>query len=167
MPTKTTARIHLLPAKEAPYVVIVRRKPSKTFHIIRWNTEKDEFEHGSWFRGKLYPMRSDVSFDGQWMVYLAMGDGGNTWNGCCRLPFLKTYLEGENFGTWNGGGYWKDNKTLTTNRWTDQRGSVPFKVEVMSAGQGEDFTVLPLRMERDGWKRNGNNWGTDRKIKSK
>ncbi|MEM7773351.1 MAG: hypothetical protein AAF327_22955, partial [Cyanobacteria bacterium P01_A01_bin.37] len=73
------ARIHLLPAKRSPYVLVIRRKPSKCFHIIRWNTKTDRLEHGSWFNGKLYPKRCDISFDGQWMVYLAMGDSGNTW----------------------------------------------------------------------------------------
>jgi len=164
---KTTARLHLLPAKEAPYVVIVRRKPSKTFHIVRWNTKTDTFEHGSWFNGKLYPMRCDVSFDGHWMVYLAMGDDGNVWNGCCQVPYLKTYLEGDNIGTWNGGGYWKERKTLATNNWTSSRGSVPFKTEAMSVSHGEDFGVLFPRMERDGWKRNGDNWGTGRKLDTK
>ena len=99
------ARIHLLPAKEAPYVVVVRRKPSHTFHVIRINTRSGGIEHGSWFRGKLYAMRSDVSFDGQWMVYLAKGAKGKDWNGVCQVPFLKTVLEGENLGTWYGGGY--------------------------------------------------------------
>jgi hypothetical protein len=59
------ARIHLLPAKGAACVVVIRRKPSKCFHVIRWNTRTDELEHGSWFHGKLYPKRCDVSFDGE------------------------------------------------------------------------------------------------------
>src|SRR5262245_25474668 len=167
MAAKTTARLHLLPAKEAPCVVIVRRKPSRTFHIIKWNTDTDQFEYGSWFNGKLYPMRCDVSFDGQWMVYLAMGDGGNVWNGCCRVPFLKTFLEGDNVGTWNGGGFWRDRNSLSTNRWTSFRGSAPFKIEEGSSAGGEDFSVVIPRMERDGWTRNGANWGLERRLKSK
>ena len=114
MAAETNARIHLLPAKEAPYVVIIRRKPSKTHHIIRWNVEHDEFEHGSWFTGHIYVERSDVSFDGKWMVYLARGAGGTTWNGVCLLPYLKTYLEAGAPDTWGGGGYWRDSETLLT-----------------------------------------------------
>ena len=161
---RTTARLHLLPAKEAPVVVIVSRKPSKTFHIVIWNTETDAMEHGSWFKGHLYAKRSDVSFDGKWMVYLAMGADGNTWNGCCKLPFLKTHLEEENIGTWNGGGFWKDRETLLLNQWLNAKGSIPFKTEPLNAGQGEDLGVLYPRMERDGWQRLGDNWGTEREV---
>ena len=74
------ARIHLLPAAKAPVVVVIRRKPSKLFHVIRVDTVTGKYEQGAWFNGKLYAMRCDVSFDGDWLVYLAMGAGGNTWN---------------------------------------------------------------------------------------
>jgi len=164
-PEPTAARLHLLRAQEKPFIVVIRRRPSKLFHIIKWNTQKDRLYPGSWFSGKLYPMRCDVSFDGKWMVYLAMGDGGETWNGCCELPFLKTYLEGDNHGTWNGGGFWKDAKTLMLNRWLDERGQVPFKTEPMDIGPDEDEGVLYLKMARDGWTRNGDNWGVDEEIK--
>ena len=164
MATRSTARVHLLPAKEAPVVVIISRKPSRVFHIAVWNTQKDTIEHGSWFDGKLYVKRCDVSFDGKWLVYLAMGAGGQTWNGCCRLPFLKTHLEGDNFGSWNGGGYWPNRKTLLLNAWTAVRGSVPFATTPLNAGMGEDFTVLYPRMRRDGWTRMGDNYGAMRKV---
>lgn len=167
MAIKTTARIHLLPAKEAPYVVIIRRKPSKTFHIIRWNVEQDEFEHGSWFTGHIYVHRSDVSFDGKWMVYLARGSRGTTWNGVCSLPYLNTHLEADAPDTWCGGGYWRDSKTLLTDSWTTPTGSAPFRIEPMLGDGTQNSEALHLRMARDGWMRNGNNWGTDRRIRGK
>ena len=155
------ARIHLLPAKRSPYVLVIRRKPSKCFHIIRWNTKSDRLEHGSWFNGKLYPKRCDISFDGQWMIYLAMGDSGNTWNGVCRLPYLRTVLEGENMGTWFGGGYWRDRQTLLLNQWQPTQGSVPFKLDQLQAEfGGEDLGVLYPKWERDGWRRRGDHYGT-------
>lgn len=160
------ARIHLLPAKASPYVVVIRRKPSKCFHIIRWNTKSDQLEYGSWFRGKLYPKRCDVSFDGEWMVYLAMGSAGNTWNGICRLPYLRTVAEGLNMGTWFGGGYWRDRKTLLLNQWQPEQGTVPFKLDTMEAEfGGEDLSVLYARWARDGWQRRGDHYGTRRKLK--
>jgi Ni,Fe-hydrogenase maturation factor len=80
-------RIHLLIAKNAPTVVIVQRKRAKLFHIVLVDAAKRRIEEGSWFRGKLYALRCDVSFDGKHMVYLAMGsrgvfkstDGAATW----------------------------------------------------------------------------------------
>ncbi len=161
----TPARIHLLPAAEAPIVAILRRKPSKRFHIIKWNTQTDAIEHGSWFVGKLYPKRCDVSFDGAFMVYLAMGADGTTWNGLCRLPWLKTVFEATNRGTWNGGGYFSDRRTLRTNSW---QGEVPKRIESLrlaelGAETGEDETVLFPRLERDGWQRAGP-FGVDRRL---
>jgi hypothetical protein len=160
------ARIHLLPAKASPFVVVIRRKPSKCFHVIRWNTQSDELEYGSWFHGKLFPKRCDVSFDGQWMVYLAMGASGETWNGICRLPYLRTVVEGPNMGTWYGGGYWRDCTTLLLNRWKPAKGRVPFKIDTLQPRfGGEDLGVLYPRWERDGWRRRGSNFGTHREIK--
>ncbi len=98
------ARMLLIPAKASPYVLVLRRKPSKCFHVMRWNTHKDTIEHGSWFFGQLYPYRCDISFDGQWMVYLALGSKGQTWTAICRLPFLRAITWYENGGTYGGGG---------------------------------------------------------------
>ena len=160
------AGIHLLPAKGSPYVAVIRRKPSKVFHIIRWNTQDDCLEYGSWFNGKLYPQRCDISFDGKWMVYLAMGGRGNTWNGVCLLPRLKTYLESDNIGTWFGGGYWKNEKELLLNGWGEPQGQIPFKLgELKPQFGGEDLSVLYPRLERDGWTRSGNNYGN--KVEAK
>jgi len=162
------ARIHLLPAKGSPYVAVIRRKPSKVFHIIRWNTRNDHLEYGSWFNGKLYPKRCDISFDGKWMVYLAMGDiNCNTWNGVCLLPRLRTYLESDNIGTWFGGGYWKDEKELLLNGWGKLKGSIPFKLGVLqSQFGGEDLGVLYPRLERDGWTRGGDNYGKNVRVEN-
>lgn len=162
------ARIHLIPAKEAPYVAIIRRKPSRWFHIVRWNTETDAVEHGSWFWGSFYPKRCDVSFDGQWMIYLAydMAHGEDRpWNGVCRLPFLKTIAECENVGAWLGGGYWRDKRTLLLNARGPLVGTLPFRVETLTPKYGaEDLSVFIPRLERDGWKRQGKNYGEDREV---
>jgi hypothetical protein len=159
------ARIHLLPAKKAPIVCIIRRKPSKCFHVIKWNTSTDEMEHGSWFHGKLYPLRCDVSFDGQWMVYLAMGAGGNTWNGICNPPWLKTVCDAPNMGTWGGGGYWKRQDSLLMSSWEPKTAppGLPFRIGPNRSRYGEDQGVLYPRLERDGWRRAGE-FGEERRL---
>lgn len=152
-----TARIHLLAAKSAPVVTILRRKPSKLFHVINWNTQTGELTYGSWFRGKLYPLRCDVSFDGRWMVYLALGSNGDTWNGVCETPWLKTIAEAPNTGTWHGGGYWESSQKLNVNNWkpTERTSALPFKITGYRSDFGEDEGVLYPRLERDGWRRSG------------
>jgi hypothetical protein len=165
------SRIHLLVAKNAPAVVIVQRKRAKLFHIALIDTNKRRIEHGSWFRGKLYALRCDVSFDGKHMVYLAMGSNGNTWNGVCRLPWLATQTEAGNMGAWFGGGYFADKKVLRTNGWgrpdfnPATRSGAPFTLEPYGSRYGgEDLGVVYERLARDGFVRLGENWGTDRNL---
>jgi hypothetical protein len=169
MTEPSVARIHLLPARREPVVVILRRKPSKRFHVLTWNTRTDEIVSGSWFQGHLYSLRCDVSFNGRWLVYLALGSTGQTWNGICCLPWLKTVAEGTNFGTWRGGGYWSRPRLLRINAWEISatptlRKKLPFNVETYRSPYGEDEGVLYERLERDGWKRAGP-IGTMRRIK--
>jgi hypothetical protein len=155
-----------LPAAKAPVVVVIRRKPSKLFHVIRVDTVTGKYEQGAWFTGKLYPQRCDVSFDGEWLVYLAMGARGDTWNGISRLPRLTTLSEGGNRGTWNGGGYWRSRDVLCLNRWTaPPSAQLPFRTEQLTPLHGgEDLSVLYPRMERDGWRRRGDNWGRNKAV---
>jgi hypothetical protein len=156
MPSRTTARVHILPAKGAPVAVILRRKPSKCFHVMKWDTRTGRVEHGSWFLGKLYPLRCDLSFDGRWMVYLAMGARGNTWTGLCQPPWLKTVWDAPNTGTWYGGGYWPERRLLLLNGHPAKVvASLPFKTRHYRTGYGEDEGVLYPRMTRDGWQRAG------------
>lgn len=165
MQPKESGRIHLLSAKAAPIVCIIRRKPSKSFHIIKWNTANDQFVHGAWFRGKVYVLRCDISFDGEWLVYLAMGTAGSAWNGIGRLPGLTTIYSFPSDGTSFGGGYWAQRDLLVLNNW-QPRGKplrVPFRTRTQQAPQPEDAGVLYARMERDGWKRAGP-FGQERPI---
>ena len=70
-PKQYKSHVHLLVAKNAPTVVILQRKRAKLFHVILVDTRRHRIEEGSWFRGKLYALRCDVSFDGKHMrLYL-------------------------------------------------------------------------------------------------
>jgi hypothetical protein len=171
------SRIHLLAAKEAPTLVILQRKRAKLFHVVTVDAETHRIEEGSWFRGVLYVMRCDVSFDGKFMVYLAMGrPGPKTWSGLCRLPWLKTLAEAEGIGANWGGGYFADRDVLATNVWREEETSVsreiPFTLSDLSARSdnalspftSEDPGIFYLRMERDGFRRLGDNWGEERKL---
>jgi hypothetical protein len=170
-PKQYRSRIHLLVARNAPTLVILQRKRAKLFHVVTVDADKRRVEEGSWFRGKLYALRCDVSFDGKHMVYLAMGTKGNTWNGVCRLPWLSTLTEAENLGSWFGGGYFVDKKVLRTNGWGSadfnppKRSGAPFTLEpYRSRYGGEDLGVVYERLQRDGFARLGENWGTQQVL---
>jgi len=143
---------------------------------MRWNTQTDEIEHGSWFSGRIYEMRSDVSFDGQHMIYLAMGATGTTWSGVCRPPFLRTVVDWANAGTYDGGGVFQSPNRLEINTWhtkyeAQQAMSAvppdfPYKYEELhNRNYSEDEGVLYPRFERDGFRRVGP-LGKERRIKT-
>jgi hypothetical protein len=166
-PIKHRSRLHLLAAKEAPIVVILQRKRAKLFHIITVDTEKHWVKEGSWFRGRLYEMKCDVSFDGEFMVYLAIGKGSGkftSWSGLCRLPWLKALVESETPGSNWGGGYFTDRKVLITNGWekVSPAADVPFTLTPgpLTYFAAENRGILHEKFERDGFTRIGNEgWG--------
>jgi hypothetical protein len=153
------ARIHLLAANNAPVVIIIRRKPSRWFHILRWNTQTDQIESGSWFEGRIYPFRCDVSFDGRFMVYFAMGsDARSTWTGVCEPPFLHTVAEWRQPSTYDGGGIFWEKNLLFVNPVLNKVGSghesLPFATEHFPIGHVSGDQMLYCRMERDGYQLN-------------
>jgi hypothetical protein len=169
------ARIHLLPAKSAPYVVVIRRKPTDWFHVMRWNTATDQVEHSSWYKGKIFVKRSDVSFDGNWLIFLARDFGGyKAWNCIGHPPLLQPVVNVDSESTYHGGGYWSNESTLRLNGWSwpffrdlksKAQSTLPFTLEEY-AEELEDFGVLYHRLTRDGWCRTGDNWGTKTEVES-
>src|SRR5580704_7222016 len=70
-------RISVLLAAEAPVGMVFRRGPSKLVRVIHWDRATDKFTPLQWFRGRIFADRSDLSPDGQHMIYFAMG--GVAW----------------------------------------------------------------------------------------
>jgi hypothetical protein len=142
---RRTARIHLLSARARPVVVVIRRKPSRVFHVLRWDTRNDAIEAGSWFFGRIYEKRCDVSFDGEWMIYFAAGPGSSkTWTGLAHPPWLKTVAFHEGIGTWLGGGFWRDPQTLCVTAYPG------WAAPELKSGKPPR---LPFAVERHDWKR--------------
>ena len=168
--TPHRSRIHLLAAREAPIVVVLQRRRAKLFHVIAVGTEKHWVNEGSWFRGVLYAMDSDVSFDGRFMVYRARGMSGDTWTGVCRLPWLKTLVHVETPIT--GGGYFSGRQDLKTHGWDCREKSfssddIRFRIERDTKRHfGDELAVIYGRFERDGFARLGDNWGYEQEFKT-
>ena len=154
-PIEHRSRIHLLAAKEAPVVVILQRKRSKLFHIITVDTETHLVTEGSWFSGRIHEMKCDVSFDGEFMVYLAIGRKYTAWSGLCRLPWLTTLVESENPGINWGGGYFSDRNVLVTNGWRkiSSAADVPFTLtsKPLTYFAAENRGMLYQKLARDGF----------------
>ncbi|MCA8962745.1 MAG: hypothetical protein KDC38_19615, partial [Planctomycetes bacterium] len=136
---------------------MLRTKPSKLCHVILWDTDTDECIHGSWFRGRIDPTRCDLSWDGEWMVYVARGYEQRRWTGICRPPRLRTIVDTSDVHRWGGGFFVAGTMLYVDEDWNDPapRPELPFAIEDLRPSRGEAFTVLMHRLERDGWTRKG------------
>lgn len=110
--------MYLLFARDAPRAVILLRGPSNWYHVVRWHTADDSFEHGAWFRGRIYEERCDLSPDGELLVYFALqgsrwGTGyGGSWTAVSRAPWLHALTLWPQGDTWSGGGYFTGDRGL-------------------------------------------------------
>lgn len=107
-------RLYVLPATGADVAVVFRRGPGRWWLVSRWDLATGALEAGPWFRGTLYPRRSDVSPDGRFLTYFAlkMGlsdfcgpPGVKTFIGLSRVPWLTAIAAWQTPGTWTGGAH--------------------------------------------------------------
>ena len=70
-PENIPPRIHVIFAREAPKAVVFRRGPSDQVCTLGWDLETDTFTMGQWLKGRIYEYRSDLSPDGELMIYFA------------------------------------------------------------------------------------------------
>ena len=103
-------RLFVIQAREQPVALILRRGPSRWWHLIRWRTDDDTFEHGAWFHGRIYEDRCDLSPDGELLLYFALQgsrwqtDYKGTWTAVSRVPWLHALVLWPQGDTWGGGG---------------------------------------------------------------
>src|SRR5689334_23259019 len=90
MSTTTQVRLYALLARKSPRAVIFRRGPSRQVQLISWNTEKDTFEPGQWFKGRIYERRCDLSPNGDLLIYFAAKhkEPLYSWSAVSRPPYL-------------------------------------------------------------------------------
>jgi len=132
-----------------------RRGPTKLVRAVMWDRASDTFQPGSWFKGRIFPDRSDLSPDGRHMIYFAMGGvawaipaTGGTWTAISTLPSLKaTALWGQG-DTWSGGGMFTSNRSF----WLDADDNTSL-IRDDSGFRREPYRPRQSRMERDGWVR--------------
>jgi hypothetical protein len=115
----TTHPCHLfvIPACSSPFAIILRRGPSKWYHIVRWRTDNDTFEMGAWFKGRIYEEKCDLSPDGRLLVYFCHGGAyrpeyTDSWTAVSRAPWLYALGLWPQGTTYGGGGRFIDNRSL-------------------------------------------------------
>ena len=104
------ARLFVIPARDEPVAVVLRRGPSAWYHVILWDTRRDIFTHGAWFKGRIYEEKCDLSPDGKLFVYFVhQGRRGGTqlthaWTAVSRPPWLHALILWPQGMTYGGGG---------------------------------------------------------------
>jgi len=99
-------RLSVLMAGDHRSAVIFRRGPSRQVLMIRWWLKSDTFEIGQWLKGRVFVERSDLSHDGELLIYFA----GNwrapyeTWSAVSRPPYFTALALWPKGDTWGGGG---------------------------------------------------------------
>lgn len=105
-------------AREASVAAILRRGPTKWVQVIAWNTRRDTFTDGAWFKGRIYAEKCDVSPDGNLLVYFChkgvkLGtDYTDSWTAVSRLPWLDALALWPSGTTYGGGGRFVENRKL-------------------------------------------------------
>src|SRR5256885_2610900 len=159
-------RLSVLLAREAPRALILRRGPSKWVEVIAWDTQRDTFEHGAWFHGRIYERRTDLSPDGTKLIYFVNKFTSKTvedeeytyaWTAVSKVPYLTALALWPKGNCWWGGGLFQDNYTVFLNHRPSEAAPhprhPPNRLRVISNpdAAGEDDPLYSQRLTRDGW----------------
>lgn len=149
------ARLHILFSGNSNSALIIRRGPSKQVAIIGWNRENDQFALGQWLKGHIYETRCDLSPDGKYFLYFAMGSRGDTWTAISYTPYLKALMFKPWGSTWGGGGIFTSNtsyclagSTLNNNTGFNHC-ALKHDTEYQMA-----YPIYTMRLLRSGWEMN-------------
>lgn len=115
--TEPTCRLFVITASNAPKSIIIRRGPSKWYHLLKWRMDKDTFEPGAWFHGRIYEEKCDLSPDGNLLVYFCHGGAWrpeytDSWTAVSRAPWLYALALWPSGTTYGGDGRFIDNRSL-------------------------------------------------------
>ena len=103
-------------------IVLLYRQTNKVTYLVllEYNRKNINLRIGSRFYGRIYPNRCDLSLDGKYFIYFAMGrrphqrDGQilSCWTAICMPPTLTAQAIFFHGDTWGGGGQFLDDKTI-------------------------------------------------------
>jgi hypothetical protein len=160
------ARLFMIVARKSPTVVILRRGPTQWVQLIKWDTDTDTLQLGQWFHGRIYEKRCDLSPDGSLLIYFAQKMSmralkdtkvTHSWTAISKPPFLTALALWPKGQSWDGGGLFKDDKTVLLNHEPSvakpHPDHMPKRLHVIlkECGYGGDEPIFSERLERDGW----------------
>jgi hypothetical protein len=105
-------------ARDAPVATVVRKGPASWARLTSWNTDRDTFTPGAWFRGRIYEQKCDLSPDGELFVYAAFQGNrlrtsySDSWTAVSRPPWLHALVLWPMGTTYGGGGRFVEKRRL-------------------------------------------------------
>jgi hypothetical protein len=123
MPTPPP-RLHVLLARDAHVALVIRRGPSKWFHLISWDTKRDRFESGAWVKGRIYEEKCALSPTGELLIYSVhrgqFQPNGYTdcWTAVSRPPWVFALALWPFGTTYGGGGWFEDDRRVVIRGWS-------------------------------------------------
>lgn len=167
MTSPAAPRIYCIPATQAPVVAVFRRGPSHWAHIGRWDIAGKQYESGAWLGGRIFPRRSDLSPDGQYLCYCAhqpsaTWEHGDAYVAISKLPWLTALHAFGTCGTWTRGFYFIEDGDLGDRQM--QKLPIPYGLRpipiVQFANERRRGWVeaedSPIRDPRDAWDQHRN-----------
>ena len=118
---KSIPKIRGYIATENNLIVFLYRQSNKITYLLTldYRKTKEFLQVGSRFYGRIYPNRCDISPDGTYFLYFAMGKSQQQynkklycWTGICIPPKLTAQKLFAHRDTWGGGGRFIDRKTI-------------------------------------------------------
>ena len=127
--------------------------------LIKWNTRADTFQFGQWLKGRVYERRSDVSPDGELLIYFAANQKPplGSWTAISKPPYFTALALWPKGDCWNGGGWFVEKRKIRLNHGpveTELQPGFrlgPVKIAGYAEWRGEDDTVWDVTRKRDGW----------------
>jgi len=106
-------RIYCIQATDASIAAVFRRGPTNWSHVGRWDLATGQYEPGAWLSGRIFPRRSDLSPDGQYLCYFAHKPSatwghGEAYVAISKLPWLTALHAFATCGTWTRGYYFAE-----------------------------------------------------------
>lgn len=118
MGTPVPPRLFVIMAAKAPVAVVIRRGPAAWTRLTLWQTQQDQFTPGTWFHGRIFADKCDLSPDGELFLYAAYQGSrfrttySDSWTAISRPPWLHALALWPMGTTYGGGGRFRGNRQV-------------------------------------------------------
>jgi hypothetical protein len=153
----TSCRIYALLSRNGKTAVVFRRGPSKHVLLLRWDLETDEIQQGQWLKGRIYERLSDLSPDGELLIYATSNfKKSKTFESYCaisRPPYLTALALWPSLTGCRSSGSFQSNTSILLDNGSSPPilGSIP-KTMTVSPSIATSEPIEDTRMKRDGWR---------------